>query len=69
MVPISDPNLDGELRLVKRSSETIIDAVYINGDLVIKRGKVSDKLGKKAYGSLLFSQTSSGSTEPIIMIR
>ncbi|MBE9197028.1 amidohydrolase family protein [Synechocystis sp. LEGE 06083] len=59
MEAIADPNLDGELRIVKRGSETIIDAVYINGELVVQKGEVSNQLGKQAYGSLLFPHTHS----------
>jgi N-acyl-D-aspartate/D-glutamate deacylase len=54
MVAIADPHLDSELRLVKRGSERIIEAVYINGEVVVKAGKVRDWLGKQPGGSLLF---------------
>ncbi|MEL6232303.1 MAG: amidohydrolase family protein [Cyanobacteria bacterium J06627_3] len=55
MVAIDDPHLDGELRMVKRGSESIIDAVYIKGHCVVEAGKPGDRLGKQPNGSLLRS--------------
>ena len=43
-VEISDPILDGELRMVKRGSQEIVQAVYINGVPVVSGGKVKDIL-------------------------
>jgi N-acyl-D-aspartate/D-glutamate deacylase len=53
-VEIPDPILDGELRMVKRGSEEIVQAVYINGVLVVSGGKVKDILGKTKLGTVLF---------------
>ncbi|OUL35966.1 D-aminoacylase [Nostoc sp. 106C] len=52
-VEISDPVLDGEPRMVKRGSDEIVQAVYINGVRVICKGKVSDRLGRERLGSVL----------------
>jgi N-acyl-D-aspartate/D-glutamate deacylase len=52
-VEISDPVLDGEPRMVKRGSDEIIQAVYINGSLVVDQGQVSDRLGCEKLGSVL----------------
>ncbi len=53
-VEIFDPVLDHEPRMVKRHSEDIIEAVYIQGSCVVKRGQVSDRLGRKPLGTVLF---------------
>lgn len=53
-VEISDPILDGELRMVKRGSQEIVQAVYINGVPVVSGGKVKDILGKTKLGTVLF---------------
>ncbi|RCJ32477.1 N-acyl-D-aspartate/D-glutamate deacylase [Nostoc minutum NIES-26] len=52
-VQISDPVLDGEPRMVKRGSDEIVKAVYINGIRVVCEGKVSDRLGQERLGSVL----------------
>lgn len=52
-VEISDPILDGEPRMVKRGSDDIIEAVYINGIQIIDKGKVSDRLGRERLGTVL----------------
>jgi N-acyl-D-aspartate/D-glutamate deacylase len=52
-VEISDPVLDGEPRMVKRGSDEIVQAVYINGVRVVEKGKVSDRLGRERLGSVL----------------
>ncbi|MBD2183219.1 D-aminoacylase [Planktothrix sp. FACHB-1355] len=52
-VEISDPILDGEPRMVKRGSDDIIEAVYINGIQVIDKGKVCDRLGRERLGTVL----------------
>ncbi|WP_353931575.1 amidohydrolase family protein [Okeanomitos corallinicola TIOX110] len=51
---ISDPVLDGEMRMVKRGSEEIIKAVFINGVKVVNNGEVSDVLGREKLGDVLF---------------
>ncbi|BAY10826.1 N-acyl-D-amino-acid deacylase family protein [Calothrix sp. NIES-2098] len=53
-VEILDPVLDGEPRMVKRGSDEIVQAVYINGVRVVSRGKVSDRLGRERLGTVLF---------------
>lgn len=53
-VEISDPVLDGEPRMVKRGSDEIVEAVYINGVRVVCGGKVSDRLGRERLGTVLF---------------
>jgi N-acyl-D-aspartate/D-glutamate deacylase len=50
---ISDPLLDGAMRMVKRGSERIIEAVYINGKLAIRRGEVMKALGREKLGDAL----------------
>lgn len=57
-VAISDPILDGEPRMVKRGSEQIMEAVYINGVRVVCRGSVADILGRERLGTVLFSSGS-----------
>ncbi|MFB2920861.1 MULTISPECIES: N-acyl-D-amino-acid deacylase family protein [Aerosakkonema] len=52
-VEISDAILDGEHRMVKRGSDDIIEAVYINGIQVVDRGKVCDRLGRERLGTIL----------------
>ncbi|MBD2446413.1 D-aminoacylase [Nostoc sp. FACHB-152] len=54
-VEISDPILDGEPRMVKRGSDEIVQAVYINGVRVVDQGKVCDRLGREKLGSVLSS--------------
>jgi N-acyl-D-aspartate/D-glutamate deacylase len=53
-VQISDPVLDGEPRMVKRGSDAIIQGVYINGVQVVCGGEISDILGQKKLGNVLF---------------
>lgn len=53
-VEISDPILDGEPRMVKRGSEEIVEAVYINGIRVVDRGKIEPILGRNRLGTVLF---------------
>lgn len=53
-VEILDPILDGEPRMVKRGSEEIIHAVYINGVPVVSQGQVSPRLGSEPLGTVLF---------------
>ncbi|MBW4643204.1 MAG: D-aminoacylase [Goleter apudmare HA4340-LM2] len=52
-VLISDPLLDGEPRMVKRGSDEIVQAVYINGVRVVCKGQVSDRLGYERLGTVL----------------
>jgi hypothetical protein len=50
---ISDPLLDGAMRMVKRGSERIVEAVYINGKLAIRRGEIMEILGREKLGDAL----------------
>ncbi|MCI0490890.1 MAG: amidohydrolase family protein [Blastocatellia bacterium] len=52
-VEIRDPLLDGAMRMVKRGSDEIIEAVYINGKLVVLRGKIMESLGQEKLGEVL----------------
>jgi N-acyl-D-aspartate/D-glutamate deacylase len=52
-VEIADPVLNGEPRMVKRNSEDIIKAVYINGICVVNEGEISQSLGKEKLGNVL----------------
>ncbi|HKP85716.1 MAG TPA: amidohydrolase family protein [Blastocatellia bacterium] len=52
-VEISDPLLDGAIRMVKRGSERIIEAVFIKGKLVVRRGEVMENLGREKLGDVL----------------
>jgi N-acyl-D-aspartate/D-glutamate deacylase len=64
-VEIADPVLDGELRMVKRGSEAVIEAVYIRGERVWDSSiKDADGNTNSAFdrptGQLLKSQVKSG---------
>ncbi|MBD2207491.1 D-aminoacylase [Calothrix sp. FACHB-1219] len=52
-VEILDPLLDNEPRIVKRGSDEIVQAVYINGVRVFAEGKIGDRLGREKLGSVL----------------
>jgi len=52
-VEISDAVLDGALRMVKRGSESVIEAVYIRGQQVVRRGEISLALGREKLGDVL----------------
>jgi N-acyl-D-aspartate/D-glutamate deacylase len=52
-IEISDPVLDGALRMVKRGSERVIEAVYIKGRQVVQRGEISPALGREKLGDVL----------------
>jgi N-acyl-D-aspartate/D-glutamate deacylase len=52
-VPIADPVLDGEVRLVKRGSGEIVRSVYIRGVLVVQAGEVLPVLGRDRLGRAL----------------
>lgn len=52
-VEISDPLLDGEPRMVKRGSDDIVQAVYINGIKVVNQGQVCKNLGQERLGTVL----------------
>lgn len=53
-VEIFDPILDNEPRMVKRGSEEIVEAVYLQGIQVVSRGQVREILGRERLGSLLY---------------
>lgn len=52
-VAINDPLLDGHVRMVKRGSERIIEAVYIKGRPVVRRGEIMETLGQEKLGEAL----------------
>jgi hypothetical protein len=55
-VAINDPVLDGAMRMVKRGSDAIVEAVFINGRCAFKLGEATSILGKERLGEVL-SQT------------
>ena len=52
-VEIRDQALDGAIRMVKRGSEQIIEAVYINGVLTVRNGEPVEPLGQERMGDTL----------------
>jgi N-acyl-D-aspartate/D-glutamate deacylase len=52
-IEIEDPVLDGEPRMVKRDSQDIIKAVYINGVCVVNQGEICESLGRETLGHVL----------------
>ncbi|MGA9772624.1 MAG: amidohydrolase family protein [Blastocatellia bacterium] len=52
-IAIDDPVLDGAMRMVKRGSERILEAVYINGKLAVRRGEIMETLGQEKLGEAL----------------
>src|SRR5262245_19415293 len=50
---IEDQALDGAIRMVKRGSERIVEAVYINGTLAISNGEAMELLGHERLSSVL----------------
>lgn len=52
-IELQDPLLDGEMRMVKRGSEKIVEAVYINGKAVVHRGELMPCLGRTKLGEVL----------------
>jgi hypothetical protein len=52
-IELRDQALDGATRMVKRGSEQIIEAVYINGVLAICDGEMTEPLGRKKLGDVL----------------
>jgi len=54
-VEILDPILDGEPRMVKRGSDDIVEAVYLQGIQVVEKGQVSYRLGQEKLGNVLSS--------------
>jgi hypothetical protein len=50
---IEDQALDGAIRMVKRGSERIIEAVYINGVLAVRNGEPVESLGQERLGNTL----------------
>lgn len=54
-IQINDPILDGDPRMVKRGSESIIQTVYIKGKAVIQSGEIIDRLGRERLGEVLRS--------------
>jgi len=54
-IQINDPILDGDPRMVKRGSESIIQTVYIKGKAVVQSGEIIDRLGRERLGEVLRS--------------
>ena len=52
-IAISDPVLDGAIRMVKRSSGAIVEAVFINGRCAFKLGEATSILGRERLGEVL----------------
>jgi N-acyl-D-aspartate/D-glutamate deacylase len=52
-VEIRDLALDGAIRMVKRGSERIIEAVYIDGSLAVCNGDPMESLGQERMGDAL----------------
>jgi hypothetical protein len=52
-VAINDPVLDGAIRMVKRGSDAIVEAVFINGRCAFKLGEATSVLGKEKLGEVL----------------
>lgn len=52
-VAINDPVLDGAMRMVKRGSDPIIEAVFSNGICAFQHGEASEALGKQRLGEVL----------------
>jgi N-acyl-D-aspartate/D-glutamate deacylase len=52
-IEIRDPLLDGATRMVKRASERIVEAVYINGRLVVQGREILESLGQEKLGDVL----------------
>jgi N-acyl-D-aspartate/D-glutamate deacylase len=52
-VEIKDRTLDGAIRMVKRGSERIIEAVYINGSLAVCNGEPMESFWQKRMGDAL----------------
>jgi N-acyl-D-aspartate/D-glutamate deacylase len=52
-VAINDPVLDGAMRMVKRGTDSIIEAVFSNGICAFKHGEATDALGKERLGEVL----------------
>jgi N-acyl-D-aspartate/D-glutamate deacylase len=52
-VEFADPLLDGAMRMVKRDSDRVVEAVYIGGRSVIIRGEIMSALGREKLGEVL----------------
>jgi hypothetical protein len=50
---IEDKSLDGAIRMVRRGSERIIEAVYISGVLAVCNGEVTESLGHERLGAVM----------------
>jgi N-acyl-D-aspartate/D-glutamate deacylase len=50
---MNDPLLDGAMRMVKRGSEKIVEAVYINGKCAFQNGAATEVLGRECLGEVL----------------
>ncbi len=52
-VEIEDPLLDGQMRMVKRGSDKLIDSVYIRGKVAFQDGHATELLGREKLGEVL----------------
>lgn len=62
-IAINDPLLDGAVRMVKRGSEKIVEAVYINGKCAFQNGEATAALGRERLGEVLMPTFPSESLE------
>lgn len=66
-VEISDAVLDGAPRMVKRGSESVIEAVYIKGQRVVRRGEISPALGREKLGDVLHLTNQPTAPQPAVV--
>src|SRR5262249_3954225 len=52
-IAINDPVLEGALRMVKRGSEKLVEAVYVRGRCVFRSGEAAATLGREPLGEVL----------------
>jgi N-acyl-D-aspartate/D-glutamate deacylase len=60
---IEDVTLDGAMRMVKRGSDRIIEAVFVNGKCAFKNGEATAALGQEKLGDVLTLDLPSESLE------
>jgi N-acyl-D-aspartate/D-glutamate deacylase len=52
-VELEDPVLDGALRMVKRGSDEVVEAVYVSGQEAWREGHAAGALGRERLGEVL----------------
>ncbi len=62
-IAINDPVLDGAMRMVKRGSERLIEAVFVNGQCAFKNGEATEVLGRERLGEVLMPKLPSAHLE------